>query len=218
MCKRLILAVLFAAGLALISSPANADTLHGYCVSLTCSDNGAITPVSSTSFTFGFYADPSPQTGDDLLVFLSPVDLGSSISVGTSGGTMSATLFSATLFTSGQLDDYLGLNASPTNPFGNYGGSTGLDPGITGFYVYTLDLGTQTLNGQGGSNPEFSVSGLPVGTFILDFLTLPDDGGTIATPNSAALEAVPEPSAFSMLGFGLGLLGLAAFGRRRVLN
>lgn len=218
MCKRLMLAVLLAAGLALVSSSANADTLHGYCVSLTCSDNGAITPVSSSSgsFSFGFYAAPGGQTGDDFLVFLSPVDLGSSISVGTSGGTMSADLFSPTLFTSGQLDDYLSLSASPTNPFGNYGGASGLDSGATGFYVYTLDLGNQTLNGSGGSNPEFSVSGLPGGTFILDFLTTAD--GTIATPNSAALEYVPEPSELSMLGIGLGLLGLAAFRRRSVLS
>jgi hypothetical protein len=209
-----MLGLLLVAGAALVGTSAKADTLHGYCVSLTCSDNGAITPVSSTSFTFGFYADPSPQTGDDLLVFLSPTNVGSSISV---NGTLSANLFSNTLFTSGQLDDYLGLNASPTNPFGAYGGATGLDPDVTGFYVYTLDLGTQTLNGQGGSNPEFSVSGLEQGTFILDFLKT--EGGTIATPNSGVLQAVPEPSSISLLGFGfIGLMGLALVRRHATLS
>jgi hypothetical protein len=213
MCKRLILGLLFVAALAFAGTVAKADTLHGYCVSLTCGDNGAITPVSSTSFTFGFYADPSPQTGDDLLVFLSPTNVGSSISV---NGTLSAGLFSNTLFTTGQLDSYLGLNASPANPFGAYGGATGLDPGVTGFYVYTLDLGTKTLNGQGGSNPQFSVSDLEQGTFILDFLTT--EGGTIATPNSAALQAVPEPSSISLLGFGLmGLVGLG-YARRQAIS
>jgi len=200
-----------------------ADALHGFCTTVTCSDNGAITPVGTGTFTFGFYDAGGPATGDDVLVFLSPISLGS-FSVGeTNTGSASGTpsLF-GTNWTTGQLDTLLGLSASPTNPFGAYGGLTGLDPGVSTFFVYTLDLGQQTLNDQAGklNNPLFSVSGLPEGVFILDFLETGD--GTIGTANSAALQivgpppSVPEPGTMTLLGAGLlGVFGLSMLRRRQ---
>lgn len=210
--KRSILITLAALAVALVcGNVTRADALHGFCTTTTCNDNGAITPVSTGTFTFGFYDAGGPAMGDDLLVILSPTALSSSQ---LNFGLGTATAFGSN-WTTGSLDTLLGFSASPNNPFGAYGGATGLDAGVSSFFVYTLDLGTQTLNAQSGesSNPLFSANGLPTGVFILDFLSTED--GTIATANSAALQTVstPEPGSLAMLGFGL--VGLIGFGRRR---
>jgi len=206
MYRKLVFASIFVAVLALASAPAQADTLHGFCVSVTCSDNGAVTPVSTGTFTFGFNVDPGPQTGTDTLVVLTLANVGSSINLGAGSATLLGTQW-----TSGQLDSFLGISAQPTNPFDNY---SGLDGGAGAFFVYELNLGTQTVNSD-GSGPLFSATNLPIGTFILDFL---DTGGkfVIGTPNSAALQVVPEPSTIVLLGSGL--LGLVGLARRKVTS
>jgi hypothetical protein len=183
-----------------------ADTLHGFCVSVSCSDNGTVTPVSTGTFTFGFSADPGPTTGTDLLVVLSLTNLGSSINLGGGSATLNTTQWN-----SGFLDTFLGLTAQPNNGFANY---SGLDGGASAFFVYTLNLGTQTV-AQDQSGPLFSATGLPDGTFILDFLTVPGDDTVWATPNSAALQVVtPEPGTIALLG--TGLFSLIGFARRKV--
>jgi hypothetical protein len=143
---------------------------------------------------------------------------------GTLPGT--ATLVSTTAWTSGNLDTYLGISASPSNPFGAYLPSTqGLDPGATGFSVYQVDLGTTTL--QDASNPnqtplENRGQVLPLASYIVGFL----NEGTAASPNwvatansGAILEtstlstATPEPS--TMLIAALGVIGFGSYGWRR---
>ncbi len=72
---------------------------------------------------------------------------------GTLSGT--ATLFSATAWTSGTLESFVGFPATPANPIGSYLPSTqALDPGATGFFVYQVDLRGWTL--QGTSKPHMS--------------------------------------------------------------
>jgi hypothetical protein len=61
--------------------------------------------------------------------------------MGAASGT--ATLFSPTPWSSGQLDAYLGISASPANPIGAYGA------GGSSYDVYQVNLGTETLSGTG---------------------------------------------------------------------
>ena len=96
------------------------DPLHGYC-DVGCIDNGTNSPSGTNPpGNFGFTVSPGPASGTAFLIdVLTPSNLPSLSSytiTGTSAGT--ASLFSATPWTSGNLDAYLGISASPTNPIG----------------------------------------------------------------------------------------------------
>jgi PEP-CTERM motif len=159
----------------------------------------------------------------------------SSVSFSITGGAVSpatASLFSATAWSSGKLDAYLGIIASPANPIGAYLSSAqALDPGATGFYVYQADLGTNTLPTYPATTPpdlttsstggSFSPA-LPEASFVVGFL---DTGTTnnphwIATANNGALfetdapmpSDVPEPTSLALLG--TALLGAGLFQQR----
>jgi hypothetical protein len=212
----LTVALLLLAGASL---PANADLLdplHGYCA-VGCIDNGTNSPTNNPT-NFGFTISPgsTPQTGDLTLDVLVPNNVPHPASfaiTGTLSGT--ATLFSATAWTSGFLDVYLGISASPSNPIGAYLPSTqALDPGASGFFVFQVDLGSTTL--QGAQNP--NVSPLlnispkpPIASYIVGFFN--EGGGNIvATANSGAIFITPLPPA--ALLFGTALVGLGILGRR----
>jgi hypothetical protein len=192
---------------------AKADTLHGFCTPA-CGSNGSTLVTSGDPVTFGFNATSGPDTGTLLLEFLVPNNITkpSSIAVtGTAAGT--ANLFSATAWTSGQLDAYLGISASPTNPIGAYSGASDpSDPTNSGFFVYQFNAGTQTLPGNPSTGGPQETATLPTGSFILAFLS--SGGSYIATANSESIlesgspgtfsnpPGVPEPSSLILLGTG----------------
>jgi hypothetical protein len=197
-----------------IATPVNAGTLHGYCAGiLQCIDNGTNSPTTnSPPIDFGFTSSGGPVTGYLQIDLLIPNNEFQNSSYSISG-TLSglATLFSGTAWTTGQLDTYLGINASPTNPFGAFATGLSYDPGATGFNVYQVNLGSITLNSPSSPNiaPLFNISGgpLPAGTYIVGFLTT--ENHIAATANSGAIldppnsPSVPEPLILIMLGMGL---------------
>ena len=197
-----------------------------------CIDNGTNTPTATDPPNFGFSGSGKSVTGDYLIDLLIPNNVLNANSLsflisGTQGGTtnttaigpIAATLFSTTAWTSGELDTYLGISASPADPIGAFLPSTqALDAGATGFFVYQADLGQNQLLKQANelSGPLLTLNNsLPIASYIVAFLnsgTTAPDWGTNA--NSAAIfvtgtPSVPEPSYALLLGAGIVMIGFA---------
>jgi hypothetical protein len=239
--KKLLLATTVAFWAA--AGPAGAqvvdDPLHGFCAA-GCADNGTNTPITSNPpVNFGFTISPGPQTGDLVLDILvpntAPVNPANTVTITGStvpGGSENFALFSTTAWTSGFLDTYLGLSASPSNPIDAYLPSTqalgGSLASATGFFVLQADLGTQTLSGPSGPfSPTFTLNRGAEGMYVVGFFD-----GNVATANSGALfetgsgntiNPVISPVPGPIVGAGLPgmiagcmtLLGLGRWRRKR---
>ena len=200
--------------------PMNADTLHGFCVSLApgCSDNGTITPTSANDPFFGFQSSGTGQGIFELVLLapnneiISPAAFWLKIEGGNvANASATSALFSTSAFTSGKLESYLGLNYSPSNPFNHFLPLTQtVDALATGYYVYTFNFGQETGNPKDiNTAPTFGINGgiLPLGASLLG-LEL-NNGQVIGAtaPGGAILETnqppVPEPATAGLLGAAL---------------
>ena len=243
--QRVLMTVLATAALGLGSpaiganpNPPNPPTEHGFCsLGIQCTDTGTNTPTSVNPPVFGFAASGQGATGTLLIDILIPNNIAapgsftispfSSTPAAGTNLTGTANLFSTTAWTSGQLDSYLGISASPTNGIGAYAAGLTLS-GATGFWVYQANLGTNTLLGTSGVNGPGQDNYLmllgqsvPVGSYIVGFLAQSNSSGTGygATANSGAIlitnPPVPEPATWAMMLAGFGATGFAMRRTRR---
>jgi hypothetical protein len=231
--KKLLL--LTAALLSLGAISARADTLDVYDpLHFSCSncsaDNGTNTPTTGGSPT-GIQAFSSPaNSGDLILKILIPNNdtmLSTDLVTGTVNGTSlsaNASLFSTAAWTSGSLEvNYMGqtlAGGSPPNDISAFLPATdAVDPGATGFFLLTLDLGQLSLNTPGGTSPvTLALASEFAGGYVLgDLITA---NGDVTTAQSAALfvtplAATPIGSSVWLFTGGLALFGMFAWRRKR---
>src|SRR5215471_17949425 len=103
------------------------DPLHGYCGGAgQCIDNGINSPTSNNPpMNFGFTVSPGPASGDLWYEILVPNNEQTPGALYTFTGTNSGTTTAvAGEWTSGNLDTFLCLSASPNNPIGAFRPST----------------------------------------------------------------------------------------------
>ena len=222
------------------------DPLHFSC-SNCGGDNGVFTPSGNPPVGITVTASPA-QSGDLTLKVLIPnndtallTDVFSGTVNSNTSFTGTATLFTSatqgTQWTTGSLEgSFLGITnfgtGSPPNDITAFLPSTqAVDPGATGFFVLTLDVGAVSLNVPGGSSPiNLNLANEFLGGWVMGDLTSTTQCKTgvtscdVTTAQSAALFVNPAAVPGPIVGAGLpglisallGLYGLNRFRRRRV--
>jgi hypothetical protein len=219
------------------------DPLHGeFCANPNCTgtptnpDTGSFGPATNAQLDAGFGwsvtgSGATGATGNLMMVLLAPTGDGfDPTQVSITGTKITGSANFTAYINSGlgtgtwtetnakTLEDFLGLDAQPTNSWG--GMTPGLDTSVTGFNVYTLTIDDVHLANQGDPlNDFYKFAGLlPAGVEIVGYL---NTGSQIfATANSEQLQVQPDPVPAPIVGAGLpGLiaagLALVKFARRR---
>ena len=220
---------------------ASAGPLHAFCYGSTptCTDNGTVTPTTDTSPNFGFWISHGPTSGIFAVAVLVPNNYTTAPSSYTINWTIGGNPASAssvvapessTAWTSGTLQNYFGISASPNNPLSAWLGSTqSVDPGASGYNVYFTFLGGVTLepNKHRMNGPLLSISGLQLGSVVAGFLGVPNPDTesvdiSATAPSGALFEdggtppvTTPEPGALALFAVGLAAVGGALARRRR---
>ena len=228
-------------------------TLSGFCYGTsTCAKNldPSIDATNQHTYTtadppnFGFYASNGPITGqlriDILVPDIKAATANFTIS-GSQGGVANnlaigptlASLVKSIPWSSGNLADYLDTETSTNNPIGAYKSAmAGLNVSATKFWVYSADLGTNTLQTAVNElkGPLLTVNALPAGSFLVGFFAGIGRGDWYATGNSGAIletsgsatftsggfdTSAPIPEPASLLLMAGGILGLGTLRRWR---
>src|SRR5215469_17802651 len=105
------------AAIAMCSSVAGADALHGFCSDCRAGGSPAGVAVAGPLGDFGFWDAGRKNSGTYFIDILTPDNGGSSSAPSgayalTGGASGTAALFSSTAWTNGKLDNYLGIQAS----------------------------------------------------------------------------------------------------------
>jgi len=223
---------------------ANADTLHGFCVSPTptCSDNGTVTPTSTNPPNFGFNSSGTTMGNFELLLLAPNNEVSSpstfSLTIGgtnVSDASATSSLVSTTAFTGGKLETLLGLSYTPSNPLSAWLPTTqSVDAGATGYFVYTFSFGAETGNPKDQATaPTFKITSgsVPQGSIFagLQFATGSTTTVIGATPPSGAIfesgvprstppppPSVPEPTSAGLLL--MGVVGTVCVIRKKTKN
>jgi len=206
-------------------------TLHGFCTSTACSDNGTITPANQNPLTaFGFNRSPASNSGlenpDFVLVLLSPTNLGSTVGTYTASGgvttsTKSLSLFSGTPFSTPneELATYLGTTRTggPNDQLSAFqAGQTNQGFPATSFFVYTADFGSVNFATSVSITDNVTV---PISSEYLGLVTCSGPIASPATTTCPSLGTVQDGTAPSSTiivvpapVIGHGLLVLLAVG------
>jgi hypothetical protein len=143
------------------STCAHANTLHSYCLSGTCLDNGTVTPTTSNPARFGFGEAHPVDSGLLWIVELAPNNSASAATLSGTHTTLSSVTgvqYGQSAWTTGKLDSYLKGQFSkftPSSPISAYLPTTqSLDAAATGYDVYLFNFGSYNY-GKATGDPQF---------------------------------------------------------------
>jgi hypothetical protein len=203
-----------------------------------CQSNGDNLASTSYPTNFGFKLTGQSGSGSiegdfvvDILVPNNEYTSTASYTISSSNSSETANApVSTTPWTSSSnqtLSQYLDISlvsGTTSNSFSNFdcnpaaSCANAYDPGLTGFYVYQINLGNLTLGSSPNLNFSSSSSSLPPASYIVGFLENNTWKGPnwIATASTSALfyaVAAPEPSSLALLA--VAVLSLFLVRRRR---